>query len=83
MNDASSSGSENLPECFWRFLHISLEEASDSDLWMEIHHCGDNNEMENGTWPHRGICIFVLQMKQLWVNAISQCNWDSTSHQRW
>ena len=49
MDHGSSSGSENLPERLRRYLHISLEEASDPDLWMEIHHGGDDNEMEHGT----------------------------------
>jgi hypothetical protein len=44
--DQSSSGSEGLPVRLRRHLHISLEEASDPDLWMEIHH-GNDDEMEN------------------------------------
>ena len=44
--DQSSSGSEGLPVRLRRYLHISLDEASDPDLWMEIHH-GNDDEMEN------------------------------------
>ena len=46
MVDDSSSGSENLPEQLRRYLHIPLEEASDPELWMEIHHGSSDVEIE-------------------------------------
>ena len=47
--NSESSGSENLPEQLRRYLHIPLEEASDPELWMEIHHGSVENESENET----------------------------------
>ena len=49
MDQNSSSGSEGLPVRLRRYLYISLEEASDPDLWMEVHH-GDDDEIENESW---------------------------------
>ena len=46
MVDDSSSGSENLPEQMRRYLHCSLEEASDPELWMEIHRGGSDLEIK-------------------------------------
>ena len=47
--NSESSGSENLPEQLRRYLNIPLEEASDPELWMEIHHGSVENESENET----------------------------------
>ena len=47
--NSESSGSENLPEQLRRYLNIPLEEASDPELWMEIHHGSAENESENET----------------------------------
>ena len=50
--NSESSGSENLPEQLRRYLNIPLEpleEASDPELWMEIHHGSMENESENET----------------------------------
>ena len=43
-SDSDSSDSENLPEQLRRYLHIPLDQASDPELWMEIHHGGSNSE---------------------------------------
>ena len=47
--NSESPGSENLPEQLRRYLNIPLEEASDPELWMEIHHGSAENESENET----------------------------------
>ena len=45
-SDLDSSDSENLPEQLRRYLHIHipLDQASDPELWMEIHHGASNSE---------------------------------------
>ena len=43
----SSSGSENLPDQLRRYLHIPMEEASDVELWMQIHHGESEMECDN------------------------------------
>ena len=75
--NSESSGSENLPEQLRRYLHIPLEEASDPELWMEIHHGGDENESENETWD-KGDLLWANTIPQrcsqslLWANTIPQ-----------
>ena len=43
----SSSGSENLPEQLRRYLHIPMEEASDVELWMQIHYGESDMECDS------------------------------------
>ena len=54
-----------------RYLHIPLEEASDPELWMEIHHGGSENAMDDNENRERNAGSGESGWELQWVNMIS------------
>lgn len=54
-----------------RYLHIPLEEASDPELWMEIHHGGSENAMDDNEDREKNAGSGESGWELQWVNMIS------------